>query len=124
MHVIFVIDGVQTHGGVFLNGGFFGLKKYPNTLQPVQLFFGYLISECNMSLQMLLDLYAILNSYYQERKEKIKAEAAAEGPMPTYSSFEHRDESPIFSMDDFEGNLSPFTICVPREARILGLIDV
>ncbi|KAF4397546.1 hypothetical protein G4B88_027286 [Cannabis sativa] len=40
----------------------------------------------------------------KERKEKIKAEAAVEGPMPIFSSFvqSSRDESPIFSMDDFE----------------------
>ncbi|XP_024021155.1 RING finger protein 10 isoform X1 [Morus notabilis] len=40
----------------------------------------------------------------KERKEKIKAEASMEGPMPIVSRFEHsfQDESPIFSMDDFE----------------------
>ncbi|GMN57400.1 hypothetical protein TIFTF001_026499 [Ficus carica] len=40
----------------------------------------------------------------KERKEKIKAEASMEGPTPIFSHIEHsfRDDSPIFSMDDFE----------------------
>ncbi|KAL5581463.1 hypothetical protein UlMin_013905 [Ulmus minor] len=39
----------------------------------------------------------------KERKDKIKAEAAVESPVPSFSSFERsvNDESPFFSMDDF-----------------------
>ena len=66
-------------------------------------------------------------SYFQDMKEKLKAEAAtAADSLPILSSFgEHLyNAPPTFSMDDFEGNIVlfcecgmpaiRFTLCLPR----------
>lgn len=39
--------------------------------------------------------------------------------MPIVSHFEHsfQDESPIFSMDDFEGNFTGLAFCIPARTR-------
>lgn len=46
------------------------------------------------------------NSYFQDTKEKLKAEATTTDSLPIPSRFGEYVYPPTFSMDDFEGNIA------------------
>lgn len=58
-----------------------------------------------MSVRKVIDVTKYF--YFQDMKEKLKAEAAAADSLPIPSRFgEHLyNTPPTFSMDDFEGNI-------------------
>lgn len=112
-------------GGLFILKNLLGFTPFFSPLFYLLLNLFSLCFSCKVITEMMSVRKAIKitkNSYFQDTKEKLKAEATTTDSLPIPSRFGEYVYPPTFSMDDFEGNSVLFCGCgMPAPRFTLGL---